>query len=155
MRTEWRPHDRLFLHSHRHDRKPNGNRPAMDRPRIGRDPISLASLQRNEGTVAIGLGADIAWVSALDRSVANNPGTDIDAVCLDVVLETLFGPDQYQRARRRAISARRVRTKAWKRSADGVNLASRTRSTETTLRTFHPRTRMGANDPVRNSAATR
>ena len=48
-----------------------------------------------------------------------------------------------RRARRRAISARRVRTKAWKRSADGVNLASRTRSTETTLRTFHPRTRMG------------
>jgi len=35
-----------------------------------RDQISLASLQRNEGTVAIGLGADIAWVSALDRSVA-------------------------------------------------------------------------------------
>ena len=50
-----------------YDRQPNGNRPAMDRPRIVRDPISLAALQRNEGTVAIGLGADIVWVSALER----------------------------------------------------------------------------------------
>ena len=44
--------------------------------------------------------------------------------------------------------------KFWKRSADGVNLASRTRSTETMLRTFHPRTGITANDPVRSSAAT-
>jgi len=62
--------------------------------------------------------------------------------------------DQCQRARRRAISARCVWTKAWNRSADGVSLASRTRRTDTTLRTFHPRMRIAANDPVRNSAAT-
>ena len=55
------------------DRQPNGNHPAIDRPRMVHDPISLASLQRNEGTVAIGLGADIVWALALDRSGANDP----------------------------------------------------------------------------------
>ena len=45
-----------------------------------------------------------------------------------------------RRTRRRAILLSHERTKLWKVSADGVSLASRRRSAETMLRTFHPRT---------------
>ena len=60
----------------------------------------------------------------------------------------------WRRMRWRVILSRRARTKVWKRSAEGVSLASRTRSTETMLRTFHPGTWTTANDPVCSSAAT-
>ena len=78
-----------------YDCQPNGNRPAIDRPRMVRGPISLAALQHNEGTVTIGLGADITWALALDRSVANDPiqtrrcwplGHDWGAGAIDVAL---------------------------------------------------------------------
>jgi hypothetical protein len=63
-----------------YDRQPIGNRPAIDRPRMVHDPIALASLQRNEGTVAIGLGADIGPAVRRKR-ISSNGG---ERSCINV-----------------------------------------------------------------------
>src|SRR5262249_9174340 len=52
------------------------------------------------------------------------------------------------------ISASRLRTRFWNCSAEGVSRASRTRRTETTARTFQPRTGTTVSDPARSSVAT-